>query len=272
MAINHFKREVWAGAILSNLRTSLVFGQDGVINRSYEGEVRGGASVRINSIGGLSVVDYTPNTDLDAPGALSDDKVTLTIDQLKAVQFQIDDVDAAQVNANLMGEATAEAAYALAKDIDSYIAGLMADGVAEANQLGEISPTAETAYETLVDLSVKLDEADCPSTGRWVVVTPAFHGLLLKDSRFVGAGTSGDVLANGMVGTAAGFRVLASNQTEAIVAGHSSAVTVASQIDKVEAFRLEKRFADGVKALHVYGAKVVRPTCLASAVIAAPAE
>ena len=32
--------------------------------------------------------------------------------------------------------------------------------------------------------------------------------------------------------------------------------TYAEQIIKTEAYRLEKRFADGVKGLHVYGAKV----------------
>ena len=37
---------------------------------------------------------------------------------------------------------------------------------------------------------------------------------------------------------------------------------LAEQIDKVEAVRLERSFGDGVKGLHVYGAKVLRPTCL----------
>lgn len=32
--------------------------------------------------------------------------------------------------------------------------------------------------------------------------------------------------------------------------------TYAEQIIKTEAYRMEKRFADGVKGLHVYGAKV----------------
>ena len=34
-------------------------------------------------------------------------------------------------------------------------------------------------------------------------------------------------------------------------------------MNKVEAYRPDKRFADAVKGLHVYGMKVVRPAALA---------
>jgi hypothetical protein len=46
------------------------------------------------------------------------------------------------------------------------------------------------------------------------------------------------------------------------IAGSSIATSYAEQISKVEAFRPEKRFADALKGLHLYGAKVVRPTAL----------
>ena len=36
-------------------------------------------------------------------------------------------------------------------------------------------------------------------------------------------------------------------------------VTFANQITKVDAYRPEKRFADAVKGLHIYGAEVVYP-------------
>lgn len=49
------------------------------------------------------------------------------------------------------------------------------------------------------------------------------------------------------------------------VAGSSIATSYAEQISKVEAFRPEKRFADALKGLHLYGGKVVRPEALVSA-------
>jgi hypothetical protein len=47
-----------------------------------------------------------------------------------------------------------------------------------------------------------------------------------------------------------------------IMFGTSRAISFANQILKVEAYRVEKRFADAVKGLNVYGAKVVRPEAL----------
>ena len=76
---------------------------------------------------------------------------------------------------------------------------------------------------------------------------------------------------NGRVGQAAGFEVLKSNNLpdgpgagagKSMIAGYRGATTLAEQIVSTEAFRLEKRFADGVKGLHVYGTKVTRPTGL----------
>lgn len=43
------------------------------------------------------------------------------------------------------------------------------------------------------------------------------------------------------------------------IAGSNIATSYAEQISKVEAFRPEKRFADALKGLHLYGGKVVRP-------------
>jgi hypothetical protein len=48
-----------------------------------------------------------------------------------------------------------------------------------------------------------------------------------------------------------------------IIAGHSIATTYVEQIVDLKTYQPEKRFGDAVKGLHVYGAKVVRPTALA---------
>jgi hypothetical protein len=49
------------------------------------------------------------------------------------------------------------------------------------------------------------------------------------------------------------------------------AITYGEQIAETEALRLQTTFADGVRGLHVYGAKVVRPDCLALAYVQRPA-
>lgn len=52
-------------------------------------------------------------------------------------------------------------------------------------------------------------------------------------------------------------------KTQSIIAGNNMATTFAQQISKVEAMRMEKRFADMVRGLDLYAGKVVRPECLA---------
>ena len=271
MALNNFIPAIWSRALLENLRNDLVYGQPGVINRDYEGEIRGaGSSVKIHNLGAVTVSDYTKNTNLSDPETLTDAETILSIDKARSFNMQIDDIDQAQQVPKVMEGAMREAAYALANDLDSYLAGLHA-GVGITTGFGDnttpIVPTSTTAYEYLADAYTALDEGNCPPQGRWAIVPPWFHGLLRKDARFVSYGTDRNraVLQNGVIGEAAGFNVLVSNNVAntagakyKIMFGHPSAWTMAMQIEKVEAYRPPLRFADAVKGLNVYGAKIVR--------------
>lgn len=276
MSLTNFIPTIWSARLLENLRKSLVYAQAGVINRDYEGEIRDvGDSVRINAIGAVTISNYSKDTDINAPQTLQDAQTVLTIDQAKYFNFAIDDIDRAQQRPQVMAAAVAEAAYALRDAADQYVAGLYT-GVASGNTIGDDAtpkvPTATTMYEYLVDLGVILDDAKVPRAGRWVVVPPWCHGLLQKDDRFVKAGTArtDEVLRNGQIGEAAGFTVLVSHNVPntsgtkyKIIAGHPMAWTYAEQINKVEAYRPERRFADALKGLHLYGAKLVRPSAIA---------
>lgn len=276
MSLNNFIPSVWSGMILAALMKSHVFASPGVISRDYEGEITGkGDSVKINSIGDVTVKDYTKDTDIDAPETLDDASQILVIDQQKYFNFAIDDIDKAQQTPKVMEEASNRAAYGLKDVLDSYLASLYTD-IASGNFIGSdgsptVIDTAAKAYENLVDLGVLLDESDVPSDGRFAVIPPWYEGRMLKDERFVSFGTTGnaEALANGAIGRAAGFTIYKSNNVSAasskwkIIAGHPMGWNVAEQIVQVEAFRPERRFSDALKGLHVYGAKVTRPTALA---------
>lgn len=278
MALNNFIPEIWAARLLANLNNVHVYTQPGVINRDYEGDIRqAGDTVRINSIGRVTVGTYTKNSNISDPETLTDSQQSLLIDQSKYFNFQIDDVDKVQQTPKVMDDAMREAAWGLNDVADQYVAALYS-GVATGNTSGlgddttPLVPTSTTAYQYLVDMGVLLDEANVPSVGRWVIIPPWFHGFLQKDNRFVAAGTptSDQVLRNGVIGEAAGFTILKSNNVPntsgtkyKVIAGHPIAWSFAEQIVSVEAYRPEKRFADAVKGLHVYGAKLVRPTAIA---------
>lgn len=278
MALTNFIPTVWSARLLANLQKAQVYTQAGVINRDYEGEIREyGDTVKINSIGAIAVGTYAKNTDIADPQTLTDATRSLLIDQQKYFAFQVDDIDQVQTKPKVMDEAMREAAYSLADAADQYIAGLYTEADA-GNLIGTTAApktdlgTAGKAYEYLLQLGRKLTDAKVPKEGRWVIVPTWFTGLLLLDQRFVNTGSAQaeDRIQNAVIGRAAGFNVLESlnvpNTTETeyrIVAGHPMAWSYAEQIAKVEAYRMEKRFADAMKGLHVYGAKVVRPTALA---------
>ena len=78
-----------------------------------------------------------------------------------------------------------------------------------------------------------------------------------------------DTLTSGCIGTIAGCQVFVSNNIpvenselsdiyECLVRT-KRAVAFAEQLSEIEAYRPEKRFADAVKGLHLYGAKIIYP-------------
>lgn len=268
---------VWAARLLVALEKALVYGQANVSNRIYEGEIKeAGNTVKIASVGDVTIGNYTKDTDISNPEILSDSDQSLLIDQSKYFNFYVDSIDRAQQNVNILDEAMRRSAWGLREKADAFLAGIMVAAVPAANKLGSVTtplvPTKDNAYEYLVDLGVLLDESNVPLENRFVIVPAWFHGLLLKDERFIKAGTfrSDAALANGEVGGAAGFSILKSNNVPnvaageyKIIAGHSMATAYVEQIVDLQNYKPEKRFGDAVKGLHVYGAKVVRPTALA---------
>jgi hypothetical protein len=275
MGIGTFIPQLWAAALLRQYEKSLVYGQRGVVNRDYEGEIaQQGDTVRINFVGPVAVFNYTRNSNMTAAEQIDTADVHLTITEAKAFHFQVDDIDARQARGDFVVSAMSEAAYALRDTSDQFLAAKWSDVSAD-NVIGThaspISVTASNVYDYCVDLKVKLDDAKAPQEGRWMIVPPWFHGKLLKADEFVHATSLGDqVLRQGMVGRVAGFDILIShnvvNTSSAkykIMAGVPGAITFAQQLAQVEAYRPELRFADAVKGLELYGAKVIRPSGLA---------
>jgi hypothetical protein len=292
MAFNNFIPTLWSGTLLRQLENTHVFAQPGVCNRNYEGEIKQmGDTVKITSIGPVTIGDYTKNSNMSAAEAITDAGQTLQITQQKYFNFQVDDIDQAQAAGGTMEAAMQEAAYGLGEVADEYIAGLYSQ-VATANFYGtDASPktisSATDVYNYLTRLKTILDENNVPRDGRWVVVPPFLEEYMLQDERFVKSfnANSEQRLLNGLVARAAGFDILQSNNVShngsgeipvtndecRVLAGHPIAITFAEQINQVEAYRPELRFADAAKGLHLYGAKVIRPSALAVLTITRPA-
>ena len=82
MALENFIPQVWSARLLENLESILVYAS--ICNRDYEGEITGlGSSVKINSIGEITIGNYTKNSNMAAVETLTDAQTSLLIDKAK---------------------------------------------------------------------------------------------------------------------------------------------------------------------------------------------
>lgn len=275
MAVNNFIPQIWSSRLLKHLDMNLVF--KSLVNTDYEGEIKNfGDTVRVNQIGPIGVNDWVKNRAIDVQD-LDSTQAVLTIDQARYFAFQVYDVDAAQANVNLMDAAMERAAFSLAKDIDTFIAGKYKEaGIKLDNGYtvvsGEASTGEITAYDLIVEISSKFDEKNVPDSGRWLVIPPWFHAMLLKSDEYKMAVEN--YKTTGVIPRVAGIQILKSNnlqtKTESntlyhyLMGGTNMAISFAMQVQTTEALRSPDTFADLVRGLVLYGAKVFYPEALVS--------
>lgn len=271
MGLENFTPAIWAAALFVRLRKALVHAS--TVNRDYEGDIREfGDQVRINEIGPVTVSDYTKYNDLTWQELTSAQKLLL-IDQAKSFSFQVDDIDMAQNKPKVMQGAMGEAAYAIRDTIDQHIAGLYGQA---GNSVSALTVTAGNVIQNLSNMQLELNEANVPQEGRFFPIPPWYHQHLVNavsqgiNSTGVPKTFDNGVIVNGFVGELYGFNLLMSNNVNNngtvwnMMAYNMSAITHAGQIAKIEATRIQDRFADGVKGLYLYGSKVVRPEAMVS--------
>ena len=275
MAVKNFIPQIWSSRLLKHLDMNLVF--KSLVNTDYEGEIKNfGDTVRVNQIGPIGVNDWVKNRAIDVQD-LDSTQAVLTIDQARYFAFQVYDVDAAQANVNLMDAAMERAAFSLAKDIDTFIAGKYKEaGIKLDNGYtvvsGEASTGEITAYDLIVEISSKFDEKNVPDSGRWLVIPPWFHAMLLKSDEYKMAVEN--YKTTGVIPRVAGIQILKSNnlqtKTESntlyhyLMGGTNMAISFAMQVQTTEAMRSASNFADVVRGLVLYGAKVFYPEALVS--------
>lgn len=265
MAITTFIPELWSARLIAALEKAHVAAN--LVNREYEGDIkRQGDTVHINTLTNVAVRAYTKNGSITADTLTTADN-QLKVDQANYFNFHVDDIDKVQAAGELVDKAMTNAAYGLSDVADKYILATMASGAATGNQIAKTALTSANVYQKIVEMRTLLDKANVPTAQRAIVIPPEAYGLLLQDARFTGnGGAQGEAAArNGLVGQVAGFEVYISNNlpynsgdsSTTIVAAVPSATAYAEQITETEAYRVENAFADGVKGLMVFGAKVI---------------
>jgi len=278
MSVDNFIPTVWSDLIFRSYDKSFVFAP--LSNREYEGEISGfGDKVKINEIGDVTVNTYAGTVNYEDP---EDASKFLVIDQQHYAGVQLDDIDNAQVKPKIVGEVTRKVGVALADNIDQFFAAKYTEAglTTDIGTTGSpISITSTNMVEYLGKVNQLMDESNNPTSGRVAVVPPWFIQKMTlakidKDT------DNSAILTSGYAGNMMGFDVYMSNNVS-----HSSTtwyapmfflrgdtIAFAEQIMKTEALRDIGSFKDYLRALMVYGGKVVRPSALATLICASGSE
>lgn len=268
MAINNFISTVWSETLYEELDKQYVAVRN--CNRAFDGDISEmGSRVKICGVGEVNVFDYTKNTDMGEVQTLSDTVVELDIDRARAFNFQIDDVDRAQSNPRLMQAAMKVAASALANDADSYVFSLY-NTVGSEKTVTDANVTAESIIDDIIAARELLYEGNVGDNSEIVIeVSPQIASLILKAKVNLSNDAADAALEKGVLGSIAGCKIYVSNNVKTVEGSASvrhkcfvrtkRAIAFADQLSEINAYRPEHRFADAVKGLHLYGAKVIYP-------------
>ena len=182
-------------------------------------------------------------------------------------------MDNAQTKPKVLNAAMEQMAWSLANEVDEYLAGLHTDAgiTVTGTSASGTDVTSTNALKYISLFAQKLDEANVPMLGRWIVVPPWFGHKLIMSKIVLDTNNSG-VLGQGKLGNYYGFDIYVSNNVEhqsgtdraSVMAGYRGTIALATQVMKTMVQdTITVGFKTLVKSLMVYGAKVIRPNTLA---------
>lgn len=260
MSITNFIATVWSETLISQMNRKYIAVAN--CNRDFEGEIKNrGDRVKVCGVGDINIFDYTKNTDFaNAAQQLTDNYRLLMINQAKAFNFQIDDVERAQTNPKIMDAAVKNAAAALANLADQYVFGLCSKAGMSITE----DATVDNIIHLLIDARTMLFKNNVCDPGEIIIeLSPEIGNLLLKAK--INNTNDDNALETGCIGTIAGCKVFVSKNIRVEDGVHKCmvrskrSIAFAEQLSEMDAYRPEKRFADAVKGLHLYGAEVIYP-------------
>lgn len=261
MSYANFKPTIWSHFIQTELEKKCKLVDD--CNRQFEGEARLGCRVKILGAAAPDVFDYDATTGMKEPQTLDGTSVFLDIDQAKAFNFMVEDLDRLQSTPELMPVMLEEAGRKMAAARDTFVATL----AKEATQTTDSTKVTTGAQaKALIDqalLTLRENDVDVADNVS-ITVSPFFYQLF-RDALTELKTNNDELIAKGVVGMYDCARVILSNNLyndgtdDYMMVRTNKAIAFASAIDETEAYRPEKYFSDAVKGLNVYGGKLVRP-------------
>lgn len=262
MAYDNFKPTILAANILVEKQKLTTFATE--CNTSYKGEAKLGHTVQINDIGRPTITKYVPGTELGAPQVVAGSNVMLKIDQADSFNYMLDDVDAAMAKGDILKALSVGSARALADAEDFYIAKQCATEAT--TKIAASAVTTAKAMKTAIDNAFEALWGNSVSHKDDVTMfLPPWAYTLFKDQLVELKTANDDLVAKGVLGTYNNAKIKLTNNLyndetdDHIIIKTREAFAYVSGLDKLEAYRPEKHFADAVRGLHTYGGKLIRP-------------
>lgn len=274
MALDKFIPEIVSSGIIEAFTRATKFLP--LTNSTYDGVVRGsGDTVKIVAPTAVSAKTYSGTVTYDE---LNDSEMSLIVNQSDYIAFDLPDTKAAVTPFDIVDIYGRTAIESLASKADKYFAKEMAENSDASNKIDTITLTKSNIVATIEQADRLLMLNDVPDTAqKFIVVSPVEYSMIRTSSEFLSASQLGNqVLLNGQVGQIFGLAVIVSNNlftqaAEDIATGNpvhklipygmagAMATATAIPISSVETLRREATMATGVRAMHHYGAKVIRP-------------
>ena len=255
MAVTNFIQSIWSKKIQDDLELKCKLVDNCL--RTYEGDVKQAASVKILGVGEPTIGTYDGTKDIDIE-EMSDRGQMLTIDQANYFAFYVDDVNQAQSVPGLKEKYQEKAVHGLAVARDSYVASL----IKSATNATTATALTQDAVKTAIDAAiVALRERNFDEEGV-IEITPAVYNVF-KNCLITLSTNNPEYIKKGIVGVYDDFNVIMSNNmakdtTHAYCCVRGKkAIAFAGQINEVEALRAEKKFKDIIRGLDTFGAKVI---------------
>lgn len=263
MAVTNFIQTIWSKKIQDDLdlKCKLV---DNCL-REYEGDCKFARSVKILGVGEPTISAYSGTTPLTYE-AMSDKGQTLTIDQQYSFSFLVDDIDKAQSVPGLAEKYQEKAVHGLAVKRDAYVASLIKGITTSGHVTTAANLTREDVKTAIDDAIVALRERNFDEEGV-IEITPAVYNLF-KNELITLSTNNPEYIKKGIVGMYDDFKVIMSNGLAKDTSGSGTkyaycdvrgkkAIAFAGQINEVEAGRHQDYFADYIRGLDTFGAKVI---------------
>lgn len=247
-------------------------------NRDYDGDLSENSTVKIRSVGDITLSPYVKGVTNLSSQDLSPTSEDFTVTDASSFQFAVDDVDARQNDLSAMDLYARRAAFAIADAIEKKIFAQYTKALA-ANQItgaagANITLTKDNVYDNFVLAAEKLNVQNVIGGNRWMVVDPKSASAIALSPMLTRSTAMGDAIVSGQsvqggarvdqyIGNIAGFATYWSNYVPSaggarfITYGQGEPFNYAGQIIETEMFRSQVRFENVMRGLLLHDATVL---------------